>query len=109
MLTMNITAVCRARGILYPHAFLMKQGISRNVASRITSGKAESIKVDHLEKICRALNCEPSDLFRFQSKPNESLPKNHSLLKLQTDTEISELGNIPYQQLLEITKNLENS
>lgn len=106
MLTMNITAVCKARGILYPHAFLIKQGISRNVASRITSGKAESIKVDHIEKICRALNCEPSDLFRFQSKPNESLPKDHSLLKLQNDEEVSGLSNITYKQLLEITKSI---
>lgn len=109
MITMNLITVCKARGIIYPHAFLVRNGIPANVATRLTSGNHQNIRLEHIEKLCRALTCEPSDLFRFQSHPNESLPKDHPLLKLQNDKEIPDLSNMPYKQLLEITKKLGNS
>ncbi len=110
MMTMNLSAIFKARGITYPSAFLIKNGISRNVAPKLASGRAQYIKIDHIEKLCRALNCEPSDLFCFKSQPNESLPKDHPLLTLRNDDDATDLGaslhNLPYKQLKEIAKNL---
>lgn len=110
MLTLNLNAIFKARGITYPNSFLVKNGISRNVATSLISGRTRNIKLDHIEKLCRALNCEPSDLFRFESRPDDFIPKDHPLLNLQNNEEPHDLraslSNLPYKQLLEFTKNI---
>lgn len=107
MITLNLNTIFKARGITYPNSFLIKSGISRNVASALATGQTRNIKLDHIEKLCRALNCEPNDLFKFQADANDPLSKDHPLFKLQPDQEAPDLNTLPYKQLIELTKTIQ--
>jgi len=42
-------------------------GITMANLSILKSGKAKAVRFTTLEAICRELNCQPGDLFEFQS------------------------------------------
>jgi putative transcriptional regulator len=42
-------------------------GITEANVSLLKSGKVKGIRFDTLEKICRALQCQPGDLLEFRS------------------------------------------
>lgn len=62
--------------------WLSKQtGISHTTLWRLKKGKALGINFITLEKICRALECEPGDILRLKSenkKSESSKPKKSS-------------------------------
>ena len=37
--------------------------------SILKNGKAKAIKLDTLNKICEALNCQPGDLLEYRTEP----------------------------------------
>lgn len=43
-------------------------GISNNNINNICNGDTISIRLDTIEKICRALNCTPNDIFTSDTK-----------------------------------------
>lgn len=53
-------------------------GITMANISILKNGKAKAIKVDTLDKICKALNCQPGDVLEWREddeKTDESLIK----------------------------------
>ena len=42
-----------------------KTGISLNNLSILKIGKAKAVRFSTLDEICKALNCQPGDLFEF--------------------------------------------
>lgn len=46
-------------------------GITMANISILKNGKAKAIKVDTLDKVCRALNCQPGDILEWRDE-NES-------------------------------------
>lgn len=42
-----------------------KTGIALNNLSVLKTGKAKAVRFSTLEQICRALNCQPGDLFEY--------------------------------------------
>jgi len=48
-------------------------GITIANLSILKSGKAKAIRFSTLELICNALNCQPSDLFEYQSVDKEAV------------------------------------
>ena len=42
-----------------------KVGITMANISILKNGKAKAIRIDTLDKICRALNCQPGDILEF--------------------------------------------
>ena len=40
-------------------------GITITNISILKNGKARAVRVDTLDKLCRALDCQPGDLFEF--------------------------------------------
>lgn len=111
MIFVNIQPIFKARGIEQPSKFLIKNGITRNVTYALVSGQTRNIKLDHIEKLCRALNCEPNDLFQFKEHTNDTLPKNHPLFNLKRNEEVpnlkKSLNSLPYKQLIEVTKTIQ--
>jgi len=46
-------------------------GITMANLSVLKSGKAKAVRFTTLEAICRELNCQPGDLFEFQSTDSD--------------------------------------
>jgi putative transcriptional regulator len=44
-------------------------GITPQNLSVLKTGKAKAIRFDTLEKICRALECQPGDLLAYEEDP----------------------------------------
>ena len=44
-------------------------GITMANISILKNGKAKAIKLDTLNKICEALNCQPGDLLEYRTEP----------------------------------------
>ncbi|MBP3487662.1 MAG: helix-turn-helix transcriptional regulator [Roseburia sp.] len=42
-----------------------KVGITMANISILKNGKAKAIRIDTLDKICRALNCQPGDILEY--------------------------------------------
>lgn len=43
-------------------------GITIQNLSILKNGKAKAIRLETLESICKALNCQPGDLLRFEAQ-----------------------------------------
>lgn len=112
MLNLDLQPIFEARGINKPYAFLVKAGFTAHTATSIVSNSARSLKLDHIELLCKALVCEPNDLLSFTPNKNEILPADHPLLKLQHTGEEQNfrqtLATIPFNKLKELSRALSN-
>jgi len=79
MLKFSLKRIFALRGIEKRPAFLVKHGFSRQQASKFLRHDNPLFKVEHLERLCIALNCTPSDLFNWTPDAQKSLPEMHSL------------------------------
>ncbi|EOT22714.1 hypothetical protein C805_03566 [Eubacterium sp. 14-2] len=48
-----------------------KVGITMANISILKNGKAKAIKVDTLDKICRALDCQPGDILEWRDEDEQ--------------------------------------
>lgn len=46
-------------------------GITMANVSVLKNGKAKAIKIDTLDKICKALECQPGDILEWRNEENE--------------------------------------
>ncbi len=110
MLFYNLTPIFKARGINNPHAFLVKSGFSSHSAHNIATHQTRIFRLDHIERLCKILICEPSDLLAWRPDNNETISETHPLHKLKMqESENSiheELSTMSYKQLKEITKKI---
>lgn len=105
MIQLRIKELLKSKGVAKGHAWLCKRGISHSMSHLLYSGKYESIQLEHINIICRSLNCTPNDLFAWtpdaQRGPVSPEHKLHSiaprepsrildLLKKMTEAEIKE-------------------
>lgn len=109
MLFLNVKSIFQARGIERPSTFLIKAGFSPHSAHYILHGKTRSIRLDHIESLCKLLICEPSDLFAWLPDQNENLHASQPLAKLRKHKETEEsihslITDIPFKQIKEITE-----
>ena len=108
MLYLNLRPIFSARGIEKPSQFLVKNGFNSTAAHRLLHSQTRVIKLDHIEKLCEILICEPTDLFLWIPDKGKYYPPNSPLHQLispkenQTDLKQT-LSTLPYQQLKEIT------
>ena len=47
-----------------------KVGITMANISILKNGKAKAIKIETLDKICKALQCQPGDILEFREEPD---------------------------------------
>ena len=106
MIRLNLTPVFQARGIENPYNYLVRAGFSRHTASNLANNNLLSIHVDHIEKLCTVLVCEPNDLFVFTPKKDQYYPPDHPLLNLIQQDIPDFLATMPLKQLKELTKNI---
>ena len=108
MLHLNLKPIFFARGIEKPSTYLIKNGFNANSAHRLLHSGTRAIKLDHIEKLCEILLCEPTDLFQWipdsgkVNLPNDPLNKLIASKENQNDIQTT-LNSLPYQQLKEIS------
>ena len=108
MLHLHLKPIFSARGIEKPFSFLTKNGFNNNSAHRLLNSETRVIKLDHIERLCDILFCEPTDLFQWIPDSKKAYLPNNPLNKLiaskenQTDLQKT-LSSLPYQQLKEIS------
>jgi len=110
MLVLNVGPIFVARGIDRPSTFLIKSGLSPHSANFILYGKTRSIRLDHIEKLCKLLICEPSDLFVWYPDKNEALADTHPINKLKRKVAAESIqhliADIPFKEIAEIAEAL---
>jgi DNA-binding Xre family transcriptional regulator len=108
MLSLHLGPIFKARGIESPHALLVKAGIHSATANRILYGNVRSLRLDHIEKLCKILICEPQDLLLWTPDKDEPLAATHPLHNLKQQEQVvnwkETLDTMPYKQLKQVTK-----
>lgn len=111
MLIFNLPRALRLRGITeHQAAFLQKHGFVPATAYNFLKYTAASIKFDHLEKLCKILNCSPNDLFDWKPDEGETIGETHSLnvLKRKSGKDLSQmLKEVPMEKFEQIETLLE--
>lgn len=108
MLYLHLKPIFAARGIEKPFSFLTKNGFNNNSAHRLLNSETRVIKLDHIERLCEILVCEPTDLFQwFPDSGKNYLPNNplHQLISSkenQNDLQKT-LSSLPYQKLKDLS------
>ncbi len=81
MLHFKLKHVMQANGIIYPHAWLMRNcGFTPNKASKILNGKQQTLSANDLSFLCMALNCTPNDLLYWEQTKRYHVGEAHPLL-----------------------------
>ncbi len=62
----NIRQVAESRGINNPYQLQKKADLSPSNAAKLFNNNIVQISVETLGKLCKALDCEPNDLFHIQ-------------------------------------------
>ena len=75
-------------------------------ATKILNMMTRVFRLDHIETICRILNCTPNDLLRWSPDNDNTIPESHSLTKLkreQNSYQLQEsLKTLSFEQLNQI-------
>ena len=74
MIAIRIDELLEERGRTF-YWLAKETGISHTTLWRLKKGKALGINFVTLENICRALGCQPGDVLRLKSAPQESKRK----------------------------------
>ncbi|KOH44375.1 helix-turn-helix domain-containing protein [Sunxiuqinia dokdonensis] len=106
MLQFNISYLLEIKGIANPFNFLVKHGLTPNVASRLLNGKVAQLKLSHVSVLCRSLHCTPNDLVDWVEDHDAPLPENHplqSLVREHIPLNIrGQLRELSFEQLKEV-------
>ena len=111
MLTLNLNHIFKARGIERPYTFLVKAGFTPHSANALLNSKTKTFRLDHIEKLCVVLKCEPYDLLAWYPNKNEIIQEDHPLTKLKhyesnaIDLKTT-LLNMPYSELKSLSSKL---
>ena len=108
MLYFNLVAIMKTRQIERPYTYLVKQGISPHTAHKLLHSQTRTVRLDHIERLCEILHCDPNDLIRFKPNSIQKQQPNHPLQKLiQKETDFdwqNSLKTMPLEKLKELSK-----
>lgn len=108
MLYFNLLPVFKARQIDRPYTFMVKIGISPQTASKYLNNYVHVMRLDHVEKLCIALHCEPNELLCFNPSNKKPVEPDHPIQKLRQKETSMDLNyllkTIPLAQLEEVAK-----
>ena len=66
MITINLDLMLAKRKMTVTE-LTARVGITMANISLIKNGKVKAVRLDTLDKLCRALDCQPGDLLEFQA------------------------------------------
>ena len=106
MLRIHLSPIFRIRGIDRPFSYLVKNGFSRHSATLLLQGQHHAIRLDHIERLCELLICEPHDLLAWYPDSNKSYPASYPLARFKPEDipDIKEtLTKTPFRELKSVT------
>lgn len=83
MLALNLNPIFKVHGIERPYTFLVKAGFTPHSAHSLLNSKTKTFRLDHIEKLCVILKCEPNDLLEWYPNKNEIIADDHPITKLK--------------------------
>lgn len=95
MLFFSAKAIFKVRQIDKPYSYLVKAGFSPHAAAKITGAETRTLRLDHIERLCEVLHCEPNDLLVYKPNSQNRLPESHPLKRL-----IAKEDNLEWQETL---------
>ncbi|HBH23056.1 MAG TPA: hypothetical protein DDY13_06485 [Cytophagales bacterium] len=107
MFILNLQPILEARGIRRPFTFYRKCGFTYAIASKISRGDVKTLRLDHLERLCMHLKCQPNDIIEWVPDEDYSIDQDHPVWELKRGTEeyvdIGQLmQDLPIDKLKEI-------
>lgn len=106
MLILHLSPIFAARGIEKPFSFLIKAGFTYHSAHILTSANPRIIRLDHLEKLCDILRCEPNDIIRFVPSAQQLIDEGHPLQKLKLNDSAASfkeiISNMSFQEIQDL-------
>lgn len=97
MIKFQLKEAILARGILYPHRYLVKHcDIPHVSATKLLNGKQASLRLKDLTLICTKLNLTPNDILFYQTSVNDAANPNLRLVQELKPIE----GNSDWQRIL---------
>lgn len=82
MLKFELQSLMESREVQDPLRFLIKVGFNYHTAHRLLRTNSRSIRMDHVEQLCIALNCTPDDLLVWEVPRTMGNLSKHPLKKL---------------------------
>ena len=82
MLRFELQSLMESREVHQPLNFLVKAGFNYHTAHRLLNTNPRSIRMDHVEQLCIALNCTPDDLLVWDAPKSMGNLSKHALKKL---------------------------
>ena len=107
MLHYNIGRIFKARNIENPYSWLVKHGLSPNLAHRVANNKLDRLALHHMETICVLLHCTPNDLIDWSPKDKKADFSEHPLSGLQKEYKFLDFKNLVKKIPLEKMDELE--
>jgi DNA-binding Xre family transcriptional regulator len=113
MLQFNLNALFKARGIAHPRTFMINAGISPTTAGTILQGKIKTMRLDHMEILCKVLFCQPNDVLRWTPDTPDTVPVGHPIRKLNQSLAFGHLTQaiktMPLDQLKKVSQFIKES
>lgn len=72
MITKHVKEVAQKRGVRNAHQLALTLGVADNVGVRLWNEDFARLDFITLDKLCRALKCQPGTLFKFEHDETES-------------------------------------
>ncbi len=107
MINTNLKNLFNVRNIQKPRAWLIKRGLSPQIADRLLRNEQRHIKFDDLEQICLGLNCAPTDVFIWQPDSEADNLPDHPLQAIRSDKLLpdvmAQLNNSTIEELKQVS------
>jgi DNA-binding Xre family transcriptional regulator len=111
MFILNVKRILRLRGIEKHYKYLLGLGFVPATANILLSSTAQRVTLEHLERLCLALNCTPNDLIEWQPNNTQAVAATHSINGLKKRNLNAMLSEVPvdkFEQIADILQDLKN-
>ena len=106
MLKLNIQRILAGRAIDRPYTYLLEQGFSRSLATRLNTGKIKHLKLSDIERLCLLFRCTPNELLEWIPADKEAGVESQplrDLIRVNPKVNIrAVLSELPYAQIAEM-------
>jgi DNA-binding Xre family transcriptional regulator len=108
MLKVNLQRFFAGRAIAKPYTYLVKQGFSKNIATRLNNGKLQRVDLGDIERLCVLFQCTPNDLLEWTpaaSQTDAETQPLRDLIRVNPNVNVlAVLNSLPYSKLAEVEK-----
>ncbi|MBI9060825.1 MAG: helix-turn-helix transcriptional regulator [Marinilabiliaceae bacterium] len=106
MLRYNFERILKAKGIERPYTYLMKNGFTDRIATRVNQNNVKRVDLSTVERLCLLFKCTPNDLMEWipettyqedSSQPLNGLRRTDQVIDI-----IKALNDAPLDKLSDI-------